>query len=111
MSRVELVVRRGPTGSFGIALNDANVVTNVGADSELDRLDVIIAVDGESIVGERLANKVPMFGDLELTVLRPNEGVTEDQLERALSAARRGVLLLPKDLRRGSDSPASESDE
>jgi hypothetical protein len=110
MSRLELHVQRGPTGSFGIALNDGNVVTNVGADSALERLDVVLEVNGESIVGDRLLSRVPMFGDMELTVLRLKEGVSQHQLDRAVRDARRGRLLARSKLR--SDSPGcSESSD
>ena len=78
--------------------------------SALERLDVVLEVNGESIVGDRLLSRVPMFGDMELTVLRLKEGVSQHQLDRAVRDARRGRLLARSKLR--SDSPGcSESSD
>ena len=58
MARMVLDVERGPSGSFGISLNDGNVVTNVGADSVLERLDVILEVNGEQVRCEQNGGRV-----------------------------------------------------
>ena len=70
--RLEITVHRPRGGSFGISLNDANVVTNCSDDSALQRSDAIIEVDGTDISNSKLERHVPAEGEsMVLTILRP----------------------------------------
>lgn len=73
MLRLEITVHRNASGgSFGISLNDANVVTNCLDDSALQRSDAVIEVNGTDICNSKLERHIPAEGDsMVLTILRP----------------------------------------
>ena len=67
-TREELVIHRLETGSFGLGLDDSNVVTE--SKPPLQQYDIVLAVDGRSIVGSKLTQHVPSDSSMVLTVLR-----------------------------------------
>ena len=80
-SRAWCRVARLPHGSYGLALNDFNVLTQKPSNPlcTLKQFDLVVEVDGVPLQG-RLCDELNAGGSIVLTVLRPT--VSVDQLLR-----------------------------
>ena len=90
--RLELHCQRMADGKFGIFLNDDNQVTGVADGSPLQRQDTVIAVDGTSIIGQKLCDNTPAADEMVLTVLRLKEAATPKKSRKPLLKLPTSVL-------------------
>ena len=82
--RIELHCHRMADGKFGIFLNDFNQVTGVASGSPLQRQDTVIAVNGASIIGQKLCDNTPAADEMVLTVLRLKDTSTPKKSRKPL---------------------------
>ena len=95
--RLELVVYRQGSGSFGLGLDDNNLITEPR--HPLERNDLVLACNGVSIVGSKLQDHMPSAtaSSMLLAILRLKPDTTvKDLISAGLKAGAKGSAI--KDL-------------
>jgi hypothetical protein len=95
--RLELVVYRQGSGSFGLGLDDNNLITEPR--HPLERNDLVLACNGVSVVGSKLQDHMPSAAasSMLLAILRLKPDTTvKDLISAGLKAGAKGSAI--KDL-------------